>query len=239
MLGLLDAVGTPRFASAGRTNASAPTLVLQHPNVRCAAAHMKGYILSVARRDRPAYRDVLRAPYRSNGSLQADAQERVGFFAAGCSPNAFAVGSPIQRHQSGPALNSQPPIRTTRQRYQANSRLLFAVLSFRNREHRSIRRQAPVVHLRHIVFDLEHLQAWAMEWIKSEERESILSNHAVQTHIRRSARALMIADPPRLRDLLRSTAGERHPHQRNFKVLVTPVGIKQVKDLTPIGTQPG
>src|ERR1700730_6027986 len=112
-----------------------------------------------------------------------------------------------------------------------DSRLLITPFSFGDGQGRSIRRQTPVIELGKIIFHLKHLRAFSPERIEGKERESVLSDDAVDAGRGRSAGTLLIGDPVFLENFLGSSSREGDAHQRNRGGALTPIGIHHIKKL--------
>src|SRR5713226_6493415 len=94
-------------------------------------------------------------------------------------------------------------------------RLLIDPFPFRQSQRRSVRRKAPVVKLRKIIFDLKKLTTSSFERIEHKECKLALAYHAVDALRGWGSRTLMIADPAGLQDWLRSASRQRHSHEWN------------------------
>src|SRR5215469_16221220 len=100
---------------------------------------MKGQVSAISRGNCPVDTLLPGPPYHAGVALQIDIQQGVLILAGRGSPNAFAVGGPVDRRDARPAWNRQRPLGAAIERYQADSRLRTAFFPFADRKHCPVR----------------------------------------------------------------------------------------------------
>src|SRR5882724_6183224 len=157
----------------------------------------------------------------------------------GANPNAAAIRRPVQTFDSRPGRQCEYPVLAGDKRKESNVGRPGNAVLFGHGERETVRRERPVLQ---IPFRTLNSRDWfflSRGWVKSKERQMIVSEFAKDTNGGRGASALKIIDARFLQNQFGSPARDGEAHEPDAVLHVARIGIEPVENCRAVRIQAG